>query len=65
MIAFRWDLQRRDWFILDTYKFEAKYEGCAPDGSYLGAEILGRCQHPVVNSSGEGVFESVNWLNRF
>jgi hypothetical protein len=42
-----------------TYKFEAKYEGCAADGSYLGAEILGRCQHPIVEGSGEGVFEGV------
>ncbi|HET6557900.1 MAG TPA: hypothetical protein VFG54_11340 [Prolixibacteraceae bacterium] len=42
-----------------TYKFEAKYEGCAEDGSYLGAEIKGRCQHPLINGSGEGVFEGV------
>jgi len=41
-----------------TYKFEAKYEGCA-DGSPLGAEIFGRCQHPIVEGSGEGVFEGV------
>lgn len=43
-----------------TYKFEAKYEGCADDGSYLGAEILGRCQHPIVKGSGDGVFEGVS-----
>jgi hypothetical protein len=42
-----------------TYKFEAKYEGCNEDGSYAGAEILGRCQHPVVDGSGEGVFAGV------
>lgn len=42
-----------------TYKFEAKYEGCAADGSYVGAEIKGRCQHPVVDGTGTGVFESV------
>lgn len=42
-----------------TYKFEAKYEGCAEDGSYLGAEIFGRCQHPIVEGSGDGVFEGV------
>ena len=42
-----------------TYRFEAKYEGCAEDGSYLGAEILGRCQHPIVEGSGTGVFEGV------
>jgi hypothetical protein len=40
-----------------TYRFEAKYEGCNEDGSYSGAEILGRCQHPIVDGSGEGVFE--------
>lgn len=40
-----------------TYKFAAKYEGCAPDGSFLGAEIFGRCQHPLVRGSGTGVFQ--------
>jgi len=43
-----------------TYKFEAKYEGCSPDGSYLGLEILGRCQHPIVLGSGTGVFDGVS-----
>jgi hypothetical protein len=42
-----------------TYKFEAKYDGCNDDGSYEGAEILGRCQHPIVNGSGTGVFDGV------
>ena len=42
-----------------TYRFEAKYEGCAENGSPLGAEILGRCQHPIVEGSGTGVFEGV------
>jgi hypothetical protein len=42
-----------------TYNFEAKYEGCAVDGSFLGAEIFGRCQHPIVEGSGEGVFHGV------
>jgi hypothetical protein len=42
-----------------TYKFEAKYEGCAEDGAPLGAEIFGRCQHPIVKGSGDGVFEGV------
>jgi len=42
-----------------NYKFEAKYEGCAENGSYVGAEILGRCQHPIVTGSGTGVFEGV------
>jgi hypothetical protein len=41
-----------------TYKFEAKYEGCT-DGSPLGAEIFGRCQHPIVEGSGTGVFDGV------
>lgn len=39
------------------YKFEAKYEGCAENGSYIGAEIKGRCQHPIVKGSGTGVFD--------
>ncbi len=42
-----------------TYKFEGKYEGCNDDGSYAGAEIFGRCQHPIVAGSGTGVFEGV------
>ena len=42
-----------------TYRFEAKYEGCAENGAALGAEILGRCQHPIVEGSGTGVFEGV------
>ena len=42
-----------------SYKFEAKYEGCAENGSYVGAEIKGRCQHPIVEGSGDGVFEGV------
>jgi hypothetical protein len=40
-----------------NYRFEAKYEGCAADGSYIGAEIKGRCQHPIVVGSGTGVFQ--------
>jgi hypothetical protein len=42
-----------------AYRFEAKFTGCAPDGSYLGAEIFGRCQHPIVAGSGDGVFKGV------
>lgn len=42
-----------------TYKFEAKYEGCAENGAPLGAEIFGRCQHPVTEGSGTGVFAGV------
>ena len=41
-----------------TYKFEAKYEDC--DGGPLGAEIFGRCQHPIVEGSGTGVFNGVS-----
>ena len=40
-----------------TYKFEARYEDC--DGGPLGAEIFGRCQHPIVAGSGTGVFNGV------
>ena len=40
-----------------TYKFEARYEDC--DGGPLGAEIFGRCQHPIVAGSGTGVFEGI------
>ena len=42
-----------------NYKFEAKYEGCAVNGSYVGFEIKGRCQHPVAKGSGTGVFAGV------
>ena len=42
-----------------TYKFEAKYEGCAANGAPLGAEIFGRCQHPITAGTGTGVFEGV------
>jgi hypothetical protein len=40
-----------------TYRFEAKFEGCAENGSYVGLEIKGRCQHPLAEGSGTGVFE--------
>lgn len=40
-----------------TYKFEARYEGC--NGGPLGAEIFGRCQHPIVAGSGTGAFAGV------
>lgn len=42
-----------------NYKFEAKYEGCAANGSYIGVEIKGRCQHPITDGSGTGVFQGV------
>jgi hypothetical protein len=38
-----------------TYLFTAKYRDCAN----LVGEIAGRCQHPIVAGSGEGVFEGV------
>ena len=43
-----------------TYKFEARYEGCSENGAPLGAEIFGRCQHPIVTGSGTGVFNGVS-----
>jgi hypothetical protein len=38
-----------------TYLFTAKYRDCAN----LVGEVAGRCQHPLVAGSGEGVFEGV------
>jgi hypothetical protein len=38
-----------------TYRFEAKYV----DPANLIGEIFGRCQHPIVNGSGTGLFEGV------
>ncbi|MHC4405352.1 MAG: hypothetical protein ACYTG0_37375 [Planctomycetota bacterium] len=37
-----------------TYLFTAKLEDCD-----LSAEIFGRCQHPIVEGSGTGVFDGV------
>jgi hypothetical protein len=42
-----------------TYKFEARYEGCN-NGALAGAEIFGRCQHPITAGSGTGVFSGVS-----
>jgi hypothetical protein len=42
-----------------TYKYEAKFAGCSASGAPLGGEIKGRCQHPIVEGSGEGVFKGV------
>jgi hypothetical protein len=42
------------------YAFEGKYEGCPLDGEPLGAEIFGRCQHPIIDGSGTGGFEGVS-----
>jgi hypothetical protein len=39
-----------------TYRFTAKYEDC----TNLVGEILGRCQHPIADSSGDGTFEDVS-----
>lgn len=42
-----------------TYRYEAKYEGCE-DGFFVGAELFGRCQHPIINGSGTGIFDGVS-----
>lgn len=39
--------------FVTEYRFEAKYE----DPANLLGEIVGRCQHKIVESSGTGVFE--------
>ena len=39
-----------------TYRFEAKYE----DVDTLSGEIFGRCQHPIVEGSGTGIFQGVS-----
>ena len=44
---------------IDYFRFEGKFEGC-DNGAFVGAEIFGRCQHPIVDGSGEGVFEGVS-----
>ncbi len=41
-----------------TYRFEAKYEDVADPAT----EIFGRCQHPIVEGSGTGVFEGVSGI---
>jgi hypothetical protein len=38
-----------------TYLFTARYTDCAT----LTGEVVGRCQHPIIAGSGEGVFEGV------
>ena|SRR5215210_243789 len=38
-----------------TYRFTAKYE----DVNNPATEIFGRCQHPIVEGSGIGIFEGV------
>ena len=44
-----------------TYRFEAKYE----DVDNLVGEQFGRCQHPIVESLGTGVFEGVSGILLF
>jgi hypothetical protein len=44
-----------------TYRFEAKYE----DVDALSGEIFGRCQHPIVEGSGRGIFEGVSGILLF
>jgi hypothetical protein len=39
-----------------TYRFEAKFE----DVDTLSGEIFGRCQHPIVEGSGTGIFAGVS-----
>ena len=41
-----------------TYRFEAKYE----DVANLSGEIFGRCQHPIVEGSGTGIFAGVSGI---
>lgn len=43
-----------------AYNFEAKYEECNDDGTFGGAEIFGRCQHPIIKGSGTGIFKGVS-----
>ena len=42
-----------------TYFFRGKFEGCSPDGGFVGAEIRGFCQHPIVAGSGTDDYEGV------
>ena len=41
-----------------TYRFEAKYE----DVETPSGEIFGRCQHPIVEGSGTGIYEGVTGM---
>ena len=40
-----------------TYRFEAKYEDVGPPPT---GEIFGRCQHPIVEGRGTGIFLGVS-----
>ena len=44
--------------FMTTYRFEGKY-------NLAGEEIFGRCQHPIVEGSGTGVFEGVSGILLF
>jgi hypothetical protein len=44
-----------------TYRFEAKYE----DPTDPTTEIFGRCQHPIVEGSGTGIYEGVSGILLF
>ena len=44
-----------------TYRFEAKYE----DVNDPTTEIFGRCQHPIVEGSGTGIYEGVSGILLF
>src|ERR687889_1249859 len=39
-----------------TYRFEAKYE----DVDTLSGEQFGRCQHPIIEGSGTGIYDGVS-----
>ena len=41
-----------------TYRFEGKYD-------LAGVEIFGRCQHPIVEGSGTGIYEGVSGILLF
>ena len=41
-----------------TYRFEAKFE----DPTDPSTEIFGRCQHPIVEGSGTGIYEGVTGI---
>ena len=43
-----------------TYRFEAKYEDVGMYPNPPIGEIFGRCQHPIVEGSGTGIYEGVS-----
>ena len=44
--------------FMTTYRFEGKY-------NLAGEEIFGRCQHPIVEGSGTGIYEGVSGILLF